>query len=90
MPRRFASLCQKMVGPAVKREGVAHLRAVLGLSEQRACSIVGADRKMIRHRSSRQADIELRARLRALANERRRFCYRRLFTPLGRDGEPSG
>jgi putative transposase len=79
-----------MVGPAAKREGVAHLQAVLGLSERRACSIVGADRKMIRYRSCRPADTELRVRLRALANERRRFGYRRLFVLLRQDGEPSG
>jgi len=29
-----------MVGPGAKREGVAHLRAVMGLSERRACSII--------------------------------------------------
>ena len=40
---------KKMVGPAAKREGVAHLQAALGLSERRACSIVNADRKMIRY-----------------------------------------
>jgi transposase InsO family protein len=33
---------------------------------------------------------ELRARLRELANERRRFGYRRLFVLLRREGEPSG
>jgi hypothetical protein len=38
-----------MVGPAAKREGVAHLRAVMGLSERRACALVNADRKMIRY-----------------------------------------
>jgi putative transposase len=79
-----------MVGPAVKREAVAHLQAVLGLSERRACSIVAADRKMIRYRSRRPPDVELRARLRDLANERRRFGYRRLFILLQREGEPSG
>jgi hypothetical protein len=31
-----------MVGPAAKREGVAHLQALMGLSERRACSIVSA------------------------------------------------
>jgi hypothetical protein len=67
-----------MVGPAAKREGVAHLQAVLGLSERRACFIVGADRKMIRYRSRRPVETELRARLRVLANERRRSGYRRL------------
>jgi putative transposase len=50
-----------MVGPAAKREGVAHLRAVLGLSERRASSIVDADRKMIRYRSRRPAESELKA-----------------------------
>ena len=58
-----------MVGPAVKREAVAHLQAVMGLSERRACSLVDADRKMIRYKSRRPPDAELRARLRELAKE---------------------
>ncbi len=62
----------------------------MGLSERRACSIVGADRKMVRYRSCRPPDAELRARLRDLANERRRFGYRRLFILLRREGEASG
>ena len=45
---------------------------------------------MIRYRSRRPAETELRARLRTLANERRRFGYRRLFVLLQQDGEPSG
>jgi putative transposase len=40
MPPPYANFCQKMVGPAAKREPVAHLLAKLGLSERRACSIV--------------------------------------------------
>jgi putative transposase len=79
-----------MVGPVVKREGVAHLQAVMGLSERRACEIVEADRTMIRYRSRRASDTELRTRLRDLANERKRFGYRRLFVLLRRSGEPSG
>ena len=79
-----------MVGPAAKREAVAHLKTVMGLSERRACQIISADRKMIRYRSSRPPEVELRTRLRELANERRRFGYRRLFVLLKRDGEPSG
>ena len=62
----------------------------MGLSERRACSIVGADRKTVRYCSRRPPDTELRARLRELANERRRFGYRRLFILLRREGEPSG
>ena len=79
-----------MVGPATKRAAAAHLRAKMGLSERRACSIVGADRTMVRYRSRRPPDAELRARLRELANERRRFGYRRLFVLLRRQGERSG
>ena len=79
-----------MVGPAAKRDAVAHLKDIMGLSERRACQIVSADRKMIRYRSCRPPEVELRAKLRDLANERRRFGYRRLFVLLRRDGEPSG
>src|SRR6187455_2709134 len=79
-----------MVGPAAKREAVAHLRNILQMSERRACILVAADRKMIRYRSRRPPDVELRTRLRDLANQRRRFGYRRLFILLREQGEPSG
>lgn len=77
-----------MVGTTAKRVAVAHLEAKLGLSE-RACSIVGADRKMIRFRPRRPPDTELCARLRELANECGWFGYRRLFILLRREGESS-
>jgi putative transposase len=79
-----------MVGPAAKREAVAHLCNVLQMSERRACTLVAADRKMIRYRSRRPSDVELRTRLRDLANQRRRFGYRRLFILLREQGERSG
>jgi putative transposase len=79
-----------MVGPAAKREAVAHLRGALEMSERRACSLVAADRTMIRYRSRRPPDSALRAHLRELANQRRRFGYRRLFILLWREGEASG
>ena len=79
-----------MVGPAAKRASVAHLQAAMGLSERRACRIVNADRTMIRYQSSRAPDAALRTRLRDLANERKRFGYRRLFVLLRQAGEPSG
>ena len=90
MRRRCANFFKKMVGPAAKREGVAHLRAVMGLSERRASFIVGADRKIIRYRSRRLAETGLRTRLRELAKERRRFGYRRPFILLRQEGELSG
>ena len=79
-----------MVTLAVKREAVVHLKAHLGLSERRACEIAGADRKMVRYQSQRAPDKALRGRLRDLANERRRFGYRRLFVLLRREGVASG
>jgi transposase InsO family protein len=60
------------------------------MSERRACTLVAADRRMIRYPSRRPPDAELRTRLRDLANQRRRFRYRRLFILLRAQGEPSG
>lgn len=60
------------------------------MSERRACTVLAADRKMIRYASRRPPETELRGKLRDLANERRRFGYRRLFILLRREGEPSG
>lgn len=75
-----------MVTPAEKRIAVAHLQGVFEMSERRACAVVGADRKSMRYRSRRDDDAALRARLRELAAQRRRFGYRRLHVLLRRDG----
>ena len=56
------------------------------MSERRACAVVGADRKSVRYRSRCSDDAPLRARLRDLAGQRRRFGYRRLHILLRRDG----
>jgi putative transposase len=79
-----------MVGPAAKRTAVAHLRTVFQISERRACCLIEADRSSMRYRSCRPPDLELRGRLRDLANARRRFGYRRLFVLLRQQGEVSG
>ncbi|HOT84118.1 MAG TPA: IS3 family transposase [Candidatus Defluviicoccus seviourii] len=79
-------LGKKMVTPAARREAVAHLQESLGMSERRACRVVGADRKSMRYRSTRPDDAGLRSRLRDLAQQRRRFGYRRLHILLRRDG----
>ncbi|WP_373458637.1 IS3 family transposase [Sphingomonas faeni] len=79
-------LFKKMVTPAAKREAVAHLQTALGMSERRACAVVGADRKSMRYRSCQSDDGDLRSRLRELAQQRRRFGYRRLHILLRRDG----
>lgn len=75
-----------MVTPAVRREAVAHLEQAFEMSERRACDVIGVDRSAVRYRSRRPDDAALRARLRDLAAERRRFGYRRLHVLLRQEG----
>tara|TARA_R110002124_G_scaffold59588_1_gene164455 strand:- start:463 stop:1569 length:1107 start_codon:yes stop_codon:yes gene_type:complete len=56
------------------------------MSERRACRVIGAERKSVRYRSTRDDDAGLREKLRELANQRRRFGYRRLHILLRREG----
>jgi putative transposase len=76
-----------VVTPAARREAADHVVRQHGVSERRACLIVGADRSTVRYRSRRPDDASLRLRLRELAAERRRFGYRRLHVLLRREGE---
>ncbi|WP_425387998.1 IS3 family transposase [Azospirillum halopraeferens] len=77
---------KKMVTPAAVRSAVAHVRANHGVSERRACLVLGADRSTVRYRSRRPDDAVLRERLRELSRQRRRFGYRRLHLLLAREG----
>ena len=56
------------------------------MSERRACDAIGVDRSSARYRSRRPDDAALRARLRELAAERRRFGDRRLHVLLRHEG----
>jgi putative transposase len=78
-----------MVGPAAQRDAVAHLKAsgAFGASGLRPCRSRSQDGPLP---VAPTADEGLRARLRELANERRRFGERRLFVLLRREGETSG
>jgi len=75
-----------MVTLAQRREAVAHLMTARQMSERRACRVAGVERALVRYRSRRPDDAALRARLRGLAHERRRFGYRRLHILLCREG----
>jgi transposase InsO family protein len=57
-----------------------------GYSERRACRLINVDRTAFQYRPRRPDDAGVRERLRELANERRRFGYRRLAVMLKRDG----
>lgn len=72
--------------PAAHRAAAAHLQSAYGMSERRACRVLGVDRTSVRYRATRPDDGALRDRLKALAQERRRFGYRRLHVLLRREG----
>jgi len=66
---------------------VARVMERHGLSQRRACRLVGIDQATLRYRSKRPDDSGLRQRLRELAQQRRRFGYRRLGWLLAREGQ---
>jgi putative transposase len=70
----------------VKRDAVAHLQVFHMMSERRADKVLGADRTTIGYCSRRVDDEDLRDKLGALAQQRRRFGYRLLHMLLRRDG----
>ena len=63
------------------------LRQAFQMSERRACRVIGTDRASVRYRAVRPEDGVLRERLKALAQQRRRFGYRRLYVLLRREGQ---
>ncbi|MCA1458895.1 IS3 family transposase [Bradyrhizobium sp. BRP22] len=77
---------KEVVMPAGKRKAVAHLVDAHGMSERRACKAIGCCRMTIRYRTTRADDAALRQRMRAIAEVRRRFGYRRLHVLLKREG----
>src|SRR5215469_12373707 len=77
---------KKVVTPAARRAAVTVARDAHGVSERRACSIVGADRSAVRYRHRRADDSAVRTRLKELAAQRRRFGWRRLKLLLEREG----
>ena len=72
--------------PAQRRAAVGWARERYGVSERRACRIVGIGRSTLRYRGCRGEDERLRRRLCELAAERPRFGYRRLHALLRREG----
>jgi putative transposase len=75
-----------VVTPAAHREAAAYLQSAYQMSQRRACRVLGTDRSSVRYLATRSDDGELRERLKALAQERRRFGYRRLHVLLRREG----
>ena len=60
-----------MVTPVACRAAVTAAREAHGISERRACSVIGADRSAMRYGHRRADDAAIRTRLKELAAERR-------------------
>ena len=58
-----------------------------GFSERRACRLIGVNRSAWQYEPLRGKDDAVRERMREIANERRRFGYRRLAVLLRREGK---
>ena len=69
-----------------QRSAVRAMQVRFRLSERRACGLVGLGRSTCRYQTRRAEWPALRERLHALAAERRRFGYRRLYVLLRREG----
>jgi putative transposase len=75
-----------MVTPAAEREAVAHLRSAYEMSGRRACKVIDCCRMTVRYATTGTDDGVLRERMKAMAQERRRFGYRRLHVLLRQEG----
>jgi putative transposase len=75
-----------MVTPAAKREAAGLIQQELGLSERRTCTVLGVSRSLLQYTPRPDRNGELRARLKALAEQRRRFGSPRLHVLLRREG----
>ena len=58
-----------------------------GVLACRACELADLHRSVFQYQKQDRGDVALRKQLRALANARRRFGYRRLGIVLAREGE---
>lgn len=67
---------------------MAHVAAEFGVSERRACKLLGMDRSSYRYEPRPDGNAQLRQELIALARQKPRFGYRRLGALLARRGLP--
>jgi putative transposase len=76
-----------MVGPQAKREAVNVLMSEHRFGVMRACGLASISRSLYRY-VRRRADGELQQRIEAIAADKRRYGYRRVYVRLRRDGWP--
>ena len=71
-----------------RREAVAYLRSHYGVSERRACLVVGQPRSVQWYQSRRPPQDALKRRIKELAEVRVRYGYKRIHVLLRREGWP--
>ena len=69
-----------------RRSAAGFVRDELGISQRRSCRLIGISESSFRYRSNSTNNVELRSRLRTLAEQRTRWGYRRLHVLLRREG----
>jgi len=72
--------------PALRRLAVDHAVHCYGITQRRACRLIRQSRSTQRYRSTKDARLILRARLREIARTRVRYGYRRILVLLKREG----
>jgi putative transposase len=75
-----------MVSPEAKKQAAAYVQETYKISERWTFEIVGLNRSSGRYKNHSANNEALIERIKALALERRRFGYRRIYCLLKRDG----
>ena len=75
-----------MVTPGQRRAVITHAQETAALSERRACRFLGVHRSLVRYRSCRPPEAELRGRLKELAERHPSWGSPRLTWLLRREG----
>ncbi|MBA2367717.1 MAG: hypothetical protein H0V82_01680 [Candidatus Protochlamydia sp.] len=70
-----------MVAPKAKKACSLAIIAY-GISERRACKLIGANRSMIRYKTKKFNEDNLIQKIKTIAYEKRRFGYRRIHMML--------
>ena len=77
---------KKLVRPKAKRTAATLMVVRFGLSQRRVCRLVALDRNTLRYKSRRSDDPALRARMREIAETKRRYGCPRIYVRLRREG----
>src|SRR5215207_463040 len=79
----------KLLSPTRRSAAVEHVRQRLGVSERRACGVIGQPRSSQRYAGRKaERDRRLAERIVGLAQENPRYGYRRVWALLRREGWP--